>query len=210
MTLVRRTVSVAGVVVAAAALGLSGCAHPAPPAASPTVETSPTPSVGLPAPAPPAPGGPPLPPDTAFIDVMNRLVDPAVPGDQKIVLIQNGTPEEAAGLDRFVTALRDNGSFPLTFEARDLVWSQAQPGDIVATVIFHPANPQTGAFTYPMQFAPSGDSWQLTRQSADQLLDVTPASTPPAAAPPPAPGAPAPPPEPAPPAPAPPPPPPTP
>ncbi|AFM17850.1 hypothetical protein Mycch_3099 [Mycolicibacterium chubuense NBB4] len=189
MTLVRRTVLVRSAVAAVAALGLSGCTHSAPPPAAPTVETSPAPSVGMPAPSPPAPGGPPLPPDAALIDVMNRLADPGVPGEQKIPLIANGTAVEATGLDRFTGALRDNGSYPLTFEARDLAWSQTQPGDVVATVVIRTANPQTGAFTYPMQFAPAGPAWQLTRESADQWLDLNapPASTPEAPPPPPPP-----------------------
>ncbi len=143
----------------------------------------------MPAPVPPARGGPPLPPGAALIDVMSRLADPAVPGDQKVVLIENGTVDEAADLDRFGIALRDNGSLPLTFEARDLAWSQSDPGNVVATVIVRTANPQSGEFTYPMEFAPAAGSWQLTRKTADLLLQLggEEGSPPPAAPPPPAP-----------------------
>ncbi len=154
--------------------------------------------MGMPAPLPPAPGGPPLPPPSALTDVMNRLADPAVPGEQKVGLIENGTAGEAAGLDRFSAALRDNGSLPLMIDARDLAWAQNGTGDVVATVLIRTANPQGGEFTYPMQFTRSADTWQLTRQSADQLLELTPQETPSSAAPPPPPAAPPAPPPPAP------------
>ena len=154
-----------------AALGLCGCAaseHPAatPPPAPESVESSPA------APIPDSPGGPPLPSPDALIDVMARLSDPAVPGDQKVMLIESAGQSEAAGLDRFAVALRDNGSLPLTFEARDLAWSQSEPGNVVATVVITPANPSGGQFTFPMEFAPSNGSWQLTRRTADLLLQV--------------------------------------
>lgn len=110
---------------------------------------------------------------------MARLADPAVPGDQKIMLIEQGTPDEAPGLDRFAIALRDNAALPLTFEARDLAWSQAVPGNVVTTIVIKPANPQGGEFSYPMEFAPSNGSWQLTRQTADLLLQLEPAPAPP-------------------------------
>ena len=103
---------------------------------------------------------------------MARLADPAVPGDQKITLIEQGTPDEAAGLDRFAIALRDNAALPLTFEARDLAWSQAVPGNVVTTMVIKQANPQGSEFRYPMEFAPSDGSWQLTRQTADLLLEL--------------------------------------
>lgn len=133
---------------------------------------------------------------------MGRLADPALPGDQKIVLIENGTADEAAGLDRFATALRDNGALPLTFEVRDMAWSQADPGNVVATVVVRTSNPQTGEFTFPMEFAPADESWQLTRRTADLLLELdgAPGAAPPSPQPPPDPGPPAPNPAPGPPA----------
>ena len=215
----RHTVVILSAAATAAALGLGGCAQSRDPESAgttATVETSPAPSVGLAPPGPPARGGPPLPAPAALTDVMGRLADPALPGDQKVVLIENGTADEAAGLDRFAAALRDNGALPLTFEVRDMAWSQADPGNVVATVVVRTSNPQTGEFTYPMEFAPAEESWQLTRRTADLLLELDgdPASPPPAAPPgtppaaPPPPGSPPPPPgsPPAPPAPTPPPP----
>jgi len=192
MTLVRRTVAIRSAATIVAALGLGACSQPTHPAAAPSVETSPSPTVAMPAPIAPAPGGPLLPPDSALIDLMGRLSDPALPGDQKVVLIEGGKANEAAGLDRFGIALRDNGSLPLTFEARDLAWSQSDPGNVVATVVVRTANPQDGEFTYPMEFAPAGGSWQLTRQTADLLLQLGSGESaappvPPAVEPPPAP-----------------------
>jgi hypothetical protein len=178
-------------------LGLVGCApvqNAGSPGPSPSVETSPPPSAGLPAPVPVDPNAPPLPDPAALTDVLARLADPAVPGVDKITLIENGTPDEAAGLDRFTAALRDNGSLPLTFAARDLAWSDT-PGHLVATVTATSPDPQPVPFTYPMQFVQDGPGWKLTRQTADQLLTLdaaptpspAPAPPPPAPAPPPAP-----------------------
>lgn len=200
---VRHPVAILSAAAIAAALGLGGCAQSGDPesvGSTATVETSPAPSVGLAPPTPPARGGPPLPASAALTDVMGRLADPAVPGDQKITLIENGTADEASGLDRFAIALRDNGALPLTFEVRDMAWSQADPGNVVATVVVRTNNPQTGEFTFPMEFAPSGESWQLTRRTADLLLELDgePGQAP---QPPPPSPAPAPPPPPAPPSP---------
>ena len=202
----RHTVVILSAAATAAALGLGGCAQSGDPESAgttATVETSPAPSVGLAPPGPPARGGPPLPAPAALTEVMGRLADPALPGDQKVVLIENGTADEAAGLDRFATALRDNGALPLTFEVRDMAWSQADPGNVVATVVVRTSNPQTGEFTFPMEFAPADESWQLTRRTADLLLELDgePGAPPPAPPPPPEPGPPAPNPEPGPPAP---------
>jgi hypothetical protein len=174
--LISRTILVRSAVTCVAALGLGGCLggcaqdeHPAatpPPATPSAVESTAAPAV----PIPDTPGGPPLPPPAALTDVMARLSDPAVPGDQKLTLIEDAAPGEAVALDRFAAALRDNGSLPLTFEARDLAWSQSAPGHVVATVVITPANPPDGQFTFPMEFAPADGTWQLTRQTADLLL----------------------------------------
>lgn len=166
-----------------AALGLSsflvGCGQPERPAVTPSSTAAATSSAGHADPIPDSPGGPPLPPTAALTDVMARLSDPAIPGDQKIMLIEQGTPDEAPGLDRFAVALRDNAALPLSFEARDLAWSQAVPGNVVTTMVIKPANPQGGEFSFPMEFVLSGGSWQLTRQTADLLLQLDPAANPP-------------------------------
>ncbi len=202
MTFLRRTVLIRIAATIVAAIGLGACSEPTHPATAPSVETSPA-SAGVPTPIAPAPGGPPLPPDFALIDVMSRLSDPALPGDQKVALIEDGTSDEAAGLDSFSIALRDNGSLPLAFEARDLAWSQSHPGNVVATVLVRTANPLDGEFTYPMEFAMVDGSWKLTRQTAELLLQlgngesaappaIEPPPAPPAIEPPPAPPAPTP------------------
>lgn len=107
-------------------------------------------------------------------DVMSRLADPAVPGAEKVALVEGASDAEADALDRFGTALRDNAALPLTFEARDLAWSTNEPGHVVATVVVTTANPDNGSFTYPMEFARGAQGWQLTRRSADQLLQLEP------------------------------------
>lgn len=165
---------------------MSGCSQPEHPAATPSTPTSAA-STAHPDPIPDSRGGPPLPPANALTDVMVRLTDPAVPGDEKVTMIADGTAAEAGALDRFAVALRDNGSLPLTFEIRDLAWSQSAPGNVIATVVIRSANPRTGEFTYPMEFVSADGGWQLTRGTADALLalDETPAPSPPPGPPPP-------------------------
>ena len=88
--------------------------------------------------------------------MLYRLSDPAVPGADKIGLVESATADDAAALDRFGQALADSGSMPLTFEATDLQWSEAEPGNVVATVTVTTANRQAGGdFTFPMEFIPS-------------------------------------------------------
>ena len=68
---------------------------------------------------------------------------------------------------------------PLTFEAPDLTWAQDQQGNVIANVTIRTANPQAQArtCTFPMEFSPQQDTWQLTRQTADLLLQVGQQST---------------------------------
>ena len=104
---------------------------------------------------------------------MSRLADPNIPGTDKVGLVQHGTPADAAALDRFGKALHDSGYAPLTFEATDLTWAQDQPGNVIANITVTTANPQTGGdLKFPMEFSPQQDSWQLTRQTADLLLEM--------------------------------------
>jgi hypothetical protein len=155
---------------------LAGCNSDAPPAPSEPPSTT---SVVA---APAAPVSSPLPPPQALIDVLNRLSDPAVPGADKITLVDLASAGDAAALDKFGRALADNGALPLTFEATDLKWSESEAGNVVATVDVTTANKPPGKFSFPMEFTSSRDSWQLTRKTADLLLDFgegATASTPP-------------------------------
>ncbi len=111
-----------------------------------------------------------------------RLSDPAVPGADKIGLVELATAADAAALDKFGRALADNGALPLTFDATDLKWSETEAGNVVATVNVTTANKPPGKFSFPMEFTPVRDRWQLTRTTADLLLDFgegATASTPP-------------------------------
>ena len=111
--------------------------------------------------------------------MLYRLADPAVPGADKVGLVEHATAGDAAALDRFGRALQDGGFTPLTFEARDVAWAQATPGDVVATIVVKAPNRQSGGdFTFPMEFAPVHGTWQLTRQTADLLLELGEATSP--------------------------------
>jgi hypothetical protein len=111
--------------------------------------------------------------------VLYRLSDPAVPGADKVGLIEYATADDAAALDRFGRALADGGALPLTIEATDLRWSESEPGNVLANVTVATANPQAGKFTYPMEFTPVRDAWQLNRKTADLLLELGQVAPPP-------------------------------
>ncbi|HTM86359.1 MAG TPA: hypothetical protein VL179_15940, partial [Mycobacterium sp.] len=122
------TTVASAVAAAAVVLALSGCA---PQAAAP-ISTAP--------PVPPASAAPTLqdaalPDPGALTDVLYRLADPGVPGTDKLNLVQGAADSDAIALDRFATAMYDNGFRPPTFEAGDVGWSAAgAPDDVVATV----------------------------------------------------------------------------
>jgi hypothetical protein len=172
-------------VAVVAALGLSGCSH-----SGPKISTSAAPSAApvfsTPIATPPTA---PLPPPEALTDVLNRLADPAVPGINKVNLIEGATPEGAATLDKFTNALRDNGYLPMTFAANDIAWSDKNPSDVMATISVNTAHANNGVFTFPMEFAPFQGGWQLAQRTAEMLLALgnSPGATPPAATPAPAP-----------------------
>ena len=172
---VRRTaVSVLGAATIVAALGLSGCGDESHPAATSTSLVTTT-STSIAA----APASAPLPPPTALTDVLYRLADTSVPGADKVGLVEHATAGDAAALDRFGRALQDGGFTPLTFEARNVAWAQATPGDVVATIVVKAPNRQSGGdFTFPMEFTPVRNTWQLTRQTADLLLELGEATSP--------------------------------
>lgn len=119
-------------------------------------------------PTPSDPG--PLPPPEALSDVIARLADPAVPGADKLGLVEGSTGADAAALDNFAAALRDNRFTPITVQASDIVSNR--PGDVLATIKMTgpDAGSDGGEFSFPMEFRRAGASWQLTRQTADMLL----------------------------------------
>jgi hypothetical protein len=167
---VRRTliaVVLSAVTSLVAAFGLSGCGSDNPPLAT------------LSPPAPTGAAAPPavaLPAPEALTDVLYRLGDVSVPGAAKVGLIENTRPDDAATLDRFDRALADNGFIPLTFQADDIAWAAAGPGNVVATIGVTTPDPGK-AFRFPMEFTPNGAGWQLTRATADQLLALGASAT---------------------------------
>ncbi|MEO3759175.1 hypothetical protein ABGB19_12915 [Mycobacterium sp. B14F4] len=122
----------------------------------------------------------PLPPPNALTDVMARLADPDIPGAEKLDTIEMATPADAAAMDKFGQALRDGGLTPTTFEATDLTWAEGRQGNVLALVTIKTANPDAGDFTFPMEFHFADNHWQLTRKTADALLQLgdVPAPTP--------------------------------
>lgn len=121
-----------------------------------------------------APGAPPVPdlPDAVLLtDVLVRLADPAVPGSEKITLIEGADAADAARIESFATALRDNGFAPPTFNATAIGWSDRVPGDVTATVDVVPTD-DVGVFTFPLDFHPYEASWQLAAGSAELLLSL--------------------------------------
>lgn len=176
----HRTTSalVLAAVAIAAALGLAGCGghKPSQPTAVETLPPTSEPPIA--APASPTETTAPLPPPEALTDVMVRLTDTNVPGADKLSLIQNATPDDAATLDTFTTALRDSGFMPLSFDAHDLTWAQSQPGSVTANMVVMSSSAQPGRdFTFPMEFTPAHGSWQLSRQTADMILKLGQQST---------------------------------
>ena len=151
-----------------AAFGLSGCggdgqsAQPASPAPRTTAAEAPV---------------APLPAPEVLADVLYQLADPSIPVQRKIELLQYGTVADEPALQNFGEALAANGFAPLTVMVTDLAWA-GQPGDIVANVTIGSSTPTVRPFTYPMQFSPLHDNWQLTRRSADQLLPLVGAPSP--------------------------------
>ena len=164
-----RGVTLLSAVTVVAAFGVSGCTtpagQPAPTSSSPLAEAS---SVAVPSPVP-------LPAPEALTAVMDRLADPVVNGGEKLALIQDGAPQDAATLDRFASALRDGGYVPVSFTATDVAWSEVKPGEVLATVKVATSNPgDHGEFAFPLAFRPGPAGWQLTRDTAEMLLAFPP------------------------------------
>ena len=152
------------------------------------------------APAPPVPAAATLPTPDALTDVLYRLSDRGQSAD-KLQLVESTTPDDAATIDKFATALRDGGFTPLTFTATEIRWSDRQPADALASVSVSTSNPANpGGFTFPMEFHQDGGGWQLSRETANMLMAFgnarggrpTSAASPASPAPPPGPASPTP------------------
>lgn len=135
------------------------------------------------------PTAPPPPPE-ALADVMYRLADPAVPGAEKLALVQDSAPPDAAVFDRFAAALRDSGFAPVTFTATDVRWADPAPAAagtpeprVLATITVasgtapeetasddSTASEEPGDFRFPMAFIAGPSGWALTRDTAEMLL----------------------------------------
>ncbi|OBI51690.1 hypothetical protein A5707_13630 [Mycobacterium kyorinense] len=152
-----------------AAFGLSGCSghEPAAGTSSSSAAASTPASAVLTSEARPVA---PVPPPEALTDVLYRLADPGVPGSDKLDLVEGATPDDAAALDKFATALLDGGYAPVTFEARDIAWSDRNPADVVATVDVSTPHPGPAGFSFPMEFKPYQGGWQLSQRTAEMLL----------------------------------------
>jgi hypothetical protein len=162
------------------ALGLGGCGSDDPPAQISSARVTP----GI-AGATTSPTAAPLPAPEALTGVLYRLADTSIPAEQKLGLVQYATAEDQAALANFGQALADGGFRGLTVEATDLTWS-GTPNDVIATVTLGAADDPAKRFTFPMEFSPIGDNWQLTRRTADQLLQLSasPSPAPPGSTPP--------------------------
>lgn len=147
--------------------GVAACGGSGHPAASQSAAPSTTTT-----PAPPEPAAA-LPPPEALTDVLYKLADTSVPGAQKAGLIEGATADDGAQIDRFGKALQDDQYTPLEFTAENVGWSDSVPGNVTADVAVHSQNPAlVGGFTFPMEFRPFQDGWQLSRTTADILLTV--------------------------------------
>jgi hypothetical protein len=162
----RHLTSVLSAVAIAAALGLSGCSDDEQDASPQT--TPPPPATSL---SPAAtPQAAPLPSPDALAGVLYRLADPAVPGLQKLNLVEGATPENGAVFDEFANALVNGGYAPVKFDVRDIGWSDRDPADVVANVSVGSSDPHGPRFSFPMEFKPYQGGWQLSARTADVLL----------------------------------------
>jgi hypothetical protein len=117
----------------------------------------------------------PLPPPDALAKVLYRLADPAVPGSQKLNLVEGATPDSAAVFDQFADALLNSGFAPMKVDVRDVAWSDRDPANVVANVNVSSPNPRGPKFAFPMEFTPIQGGWQLSARTANVLLAYSPA-----------------------------------
>jgi hypothetical protein len=168
----------AATIAMVAAFGLSGCSTDDKPAAV-SAEQAPASPNGL----NPMPAADPLPSPDVLTGVLHRLADTSVPAEQKVGLVQFATVDDQPALQNFGEALAAGGFDPLNVDATNLAWA-GDPGHVTASVTFTSADPAVKPFTYPMEFSPIRDTWQLARRSADQLLPLAAAAAPPPPSPP--------------------------
>lgn len=159
-----RHASAVSVAAVAMAIALAGCSHRPPPALPVEPATTST------TPTSPPPSDTAVPAPQALAEVLYRLADPAVPGAEKVDLIEGANPDDAGIIDRFSTALKDGAYLPLTFEVSDVGWSDRTPGNATANVNVTTNQPDAGVFTFPMEFTPHAGGWRLSQQTADLLL----------------------------------------
>src|SRR3984885_14908178 len=162
----RRLTAVLSTAAIAAVLGLPGGSNDEDDASP---ETSP-PSTSVSLSSTAAPQAAPLPPPDALAGVLYRLADAAVPGPQKLNLVEGATPENAGVFDQFSNALLNGGFTPVKFDIRDVGWSDRDPADVVANVDVSSSNPKGPRFAFPMEFKPFQGGWQLSARTADVLL----------------------------------------
>jgi hypothetical protein len=153
----RRLTAVLSTVAVAAVLGLPGCSKDEDSASPETAatSTSPSPSAAV------TPQAAPLPAPDALAAVLYRLADVAVPGPQKLNLVEGATPESAAVFDQFANALINGGYTPVKFDVRDVNWSDRDPADVMANVDITSSSPHGPRFAFPMEFKPYQGGWQL-------------------------------------------------
>jgi hypothetical protein len=175
----RRVTAVLSTAAIAAALGLPGCSSEKDDASPGT--SAPSTSASLSSAA--APQVAPLPPPDALAGVLYRLADAAVPGREKLNLVEGATPENAGVLDQFSNALLNGGFTPVKFDVRDVRWSDRDPADVIANVGVSSTNPKGPRFSFPMEFKPFQNGWQLSARTADVLLAFRTDSAPPPAEP---------------------------
>jgi hypothetical protein len=169
----RHLTAVLSAAAIAAALGLSGCSpdgHDAspeetatPPTAAQLTSTGRTGSSE-------APQTTPLPSSKALSAVLYRLADPAVPGAQKLNLVEGAASDNAGVFDQFASALVNGGYAPVKFDVRDIGWSDRDPADVLADVNVSSTNSRGPRFSFPMEFKPYQAGWQLSARTAEVLL----------------------------------------
>ena len=105
--------------------------------------------------------------------MLSRLADPAVPGAQKLNLVEGATPDSAAVFDQFAKALINGGYAPVKFDVRDVALVRPGPrrrgGQRRRQLTAIRKGPR---FAFPMEFKPYQGGWQLSARTADVLLGV--------------------------------------